>query len=66
MYKVIKINHNNKLQCKKCEGRLESKAVYDMKWYKCGVAAADGGNEYLRKTGYDENIIELSKYDVEE
>lgn len=63
--KIGKI-YENKIQCKKCGDIIESKTVHDMKWCKCGAVAVDGGTEYLRRSGYDEDIIELSKYDVEE
>lgn len=55
--------YENKIQCKKCGDIIESKTVHDMVWCKCGAVAVDGGKEYLRRTGNDEDIIELSKYE---
>lgn len=37
-----------------------------MKQCKCGAISAGGGNEYLKRIGYDDDIIELNKYDIEE
>ncbi|AQS09703.1 hypothetical protein CLOBY_18340 [Clostridium saccharobutylicum] len=55
--------YENKIQCKKCGDVIESKTVHDMVWCKCGAVAVDGGKEYLRRTGNDKDIIELSKYE---
>jgi len=57
--------YENKIQCKKCGDIIESKTVHDMRWCKCGSIVVDGGKEYLKRTGNDENIIELSEYEEE-
>lgn len=54
----------NKIQCKKCQGVIESKHVHDFKWWACKSIAIDGGLEYLRRVGNLEDIIELSEFEV--
>ena len=57
----------NKIRCKKCNEVLESTHVHDFKRCKCGAVAVDGGKEYLRRCGYQEDWEELSEceYTVE-
>jgi len=51
----------NKAQCKKCGDIIESRHVHDFKWCKCGAIAVDGGNEYIRRVGELDQIIDLSE-----
>lgn len=44
-----------KLKCKKCGDIIESKHRHDFKWCKCHSCYIDGGNEYLRVGGNEEN-----------
>lgn len=60
MEKKIKAN---KAQCKKCKDIIESKTVHDFKSCSCGSIAVDGGKEYIRRIGNEEDIIELSEYE---
>jgi len=55
--------YENKIQCKKCGNIIGSKTVHQMVWCKCDSVAVDGGKEYLKRTGDDKDIIELSKYE---
>lgn len=53
----------NRVQCRKCGDIIESNDTYDMKRCSCGAVAVDGGHEYVKRVGNDENIIELSEYE---
>lgn len=57
MEKIIK----NQVQCRKCKDLLISTHVHDFKFCSCGAIAVDGGNEYLRRCGNIEDMIELSE-----
>lgn len=54
---IIKVN---KIKCKKCGNIIESKATNDLKRCSCGTVAVDGGKEYLKRIGNDEEYEELS------
>lgn len=54
---IIKIN---KIKCKKCGNIIESKTTNDLKRCSCGAVAVDGGKEYLKRIGNDEEYEELS------
>lgn len=45
----------------KCDDILESKTPNDFKRCSCGKVAIDGGHEYLKRIGNEEDYIELSK-----
>lgn len=51
----------NKAKCKKCGDIIESKEVNDFKRCTCGSIAIDGGQEYIKRVGNKDDIIELSK-----
>ena len=51
---------SNKIKCKKCEGVIESKSTSDLKRCSCGAVAVDGGTEYLKRIGNENDYIELS------
>lgn len=55
--RVIK---RNAIRCKKCGDTIESKTVHDFVTCKCGAVSCDGGHEYLRRCGRQEDIEELS------
>ena len=57
MYKIIR----NKIRCKKCGEIIESFSVHDFKFCKCEAVAVDGGHEYLRRCGNQEDWEELSE-----
>lgn len=52
----------NKAKCKKCGDIIESKEVNDFKRCTCGSIAIDGGQEYIKRVGNKDDIIELSKF----
>lgn len=56
----------NKIKCKKCGEIIESKHRHDFKFCKCGAVAVDGGKDYLRRLGNQEDYEELSIIKIEE
>ena len=50
----------NKIKCKKCGDIIESKSTNDYKRCSCGAAAVDGGKDYLKRIGSEEDYEELS------
>ncbi|MDO4394381.1 MAG: hypothetical protein Q4C23_00175 [Mycoplasmatota bacterium] len=54
----------NKAQCKKCGDIIESKDINDLKRCSCGSIAVDGGLDYIKRLGNLEDIIELSKVEI--
>ena len=51
---------SNKIKCKKCGDVIESKTNNDLKRCSCGTVAVDGGKEYLKRIGNEEDYEELS------
>ena len=51
---------SNKIKCKKCGDIIESKSINDYKRCSCGTVAVDGGTEYLKRIGNENDYIELS------
>ena len=62
MYKIIR----NKIRCKKCGEIIESFSVHDFKFCKCESVAVDGGHEYLRRCGNEEDWEDLSEVETME
>lgn len=60
-----KIIHN-KIRCKKCGKIIESTSTHDFKWCSCGACAVDGGHDYLKRSGNQEDWEELSEVENEE
>ena len=56
----------NKIKCKKCGEIIESKHRHDFKFCKCGAVAVDGGKDYLRRLGNQEDYEDLSKVEDKE
>lgn len=52
----------NKLACKKCGNIIESTSVHDMQWCLCGAIAVDGGYDYARWCGEQEDMIDMSQF----
>lgn len=52
---------SNKIKCKKCGDIIESKSINDYKKCSCGAVAVDGGKDYLKRMGDEENYEELSE-----
>ena len=51
---------SNKIKCKKCRDVIESKNTNDYKKCACGAVAVDGGKDYLKRIGSEEDYEELS------
>ena len=51
---------SNKIKCKKCGDIKESKSTNDYKRSSCGSVAVDGGKDYLKRIGTEEEYEELS------
>ena len=51
---------SNKIKCKKWGDIIESKSTNDYKRCSCGVVAVDGGRDYLKRIGNEEDYEELS------
>ena len=51
---------SNKIKCKKCGDIIESKSTNDYKRCSCGTVAVDGGKDYLKRIGTEEQYEELS------
>lgn len=56
-YQIIR----NAAKCKLCGGIAESKHRHDYVSCRCGAIAVDGGLDYLRRTGSEGNLIDLSE-----
>ncbi len=52
---------SNKIKCKKCGDIIESKSTNDYKKCSCGAVVVDGGKDYLKRIGNEENYEELSE-----
>ncbi len=52
---------SNKIKCKKCGDITESKSINDYKRCSCGAVAVDGGKDYLKRIGSEEDYEELSE-----
>ena len=46
---------SNKIKCKKCGDIIESKSTNDYKRCSCGDVAVDGGKDYLKRIGSEED-----------
>lgn len=51
---------SNKIKCKKCGNIIESKSTNDYKRCSCGTVAIDGGKNYLKRIGNEEDYEEMS------
>lgn len=51
---------SNKIKCKKCGDIIESKSTNDYKRCSCGAVTVDGGIDYLKRIGNEEDYEELS------
>lgn len=51
----------NKIKCVYCGDIIESKTTNDFKRCSCGTVAIDGGHEFLKRIGAEEDYIELSE-----
>ena len=55
-----KIIESNKIKCKKCGEIIESKSTNDLEKCSCGAVAVDGGKDYLKRIGNEEEYEEMS------
>ena len=53
----------NKIKCKKCGDVIESKSRHDFKSCSCGAVSVDGGLDYIRRCGEEDDYEELSVFD---
>ncbi len=51
---------SNRIKCKKCGDIIESKSTNDYKKCSCGAVTVDGGKDYLKRIGNEEDYKELS------
>ena len=52
---------SNKIKCKKCGDIIESKSTNDYKKCSCGAVAVDGGKDYLKRIGNEEDCEDISE-----
>ena len=52
----------NKIKCKKCGDVIESKSRHDFKSCSCGAVSVDGGLDYIRRCGEEDDYEELSVF----
>ena len=52
---------SNKIKCKKCGDIIESKSTNDYKKCFCGAVAVDGGKDYLKRIGNEEDYDDISE-----
>ena len=55
----------NAIRCKKCNDIIQSNSRNDFKSCQCGAVAVDGGLDYLRRIGTQEDWEELSIFEDE-
>lgn len=51
---------SNIIKCKKCGDIIESKSTNDYKRCSCGAVAIDGGKDYLKRIGNEEDYEKMS------
>lgn len=51
---------SNKIKCKKSGDIIESKSTNEYKRCSCGAVAIDGGKDYLKRIGNEEDYEEMS------
>ena len=52
----------NKIKCKKCGDVIESKSRHNFKSCSCGAVSVDGGLDYIRRCGEEDDYEELSVF----
>jgi len=55
-YKILR----NSAKCAKCNDEIESKDRHDFARCKCGAIFTDGGKDYFRRGGNEEDFIDTS------
>jgi hypothetical protein len=63
----LKVNSTiaNRIACAKCLDVIESKHTHDFVGCSCESVYVDGGNEYWKRSGEYQDIIDLSLYQKE-
>lgn len=56
----------NEAECKACGDRIYSAHRHDFKTCSCGKISVDGGMNYIRRIGKEENIKDLSIFVTED
>ena len=51
---------SNKIKCKKYGDIIESKSTNEYKRCSCGTVAIDGGKDYLKRIGNEEDYEKMS------
>lgn len=51
--------NRNRIRCKKCGDVIESLYRWDFKYCKCGAVAVDGGKDYNKRLGNQEDWEEV-------
>lgn len=52
----------NRIKCKKCGDTIESKSVHDYVTCKCGAVSTDGGLDYMKVSGNNEDWEDFSEW----
>lgn len=60
MEEIIYKIQTNKIKCKKCGDVIESTYRHDFKMCSCEAVGVDGGHDYLRRIGKEEDYEDLS------
>lgn len=53
---------SNRVQCLKCNDIIESKHRHDYQRCSCDAIMTDGGTDYIRRGGNQEDMLDLSVY----
>ena len=59
----MKVIKRNAIRCLKCGDVIESKSVHDFQQCSCGATFVDGGHEYIRIGGNQEDWESLVEYE---
>ena len=54
----------NAIRCRKCGDLIESTSTHDFKSCSCHACAVDGGHQYLRRCGNQEDWEECSETEI--
>lgn len=57
MNKIIR----NRIKCNLCGDIIESTYCHDFVMCKCGAVAVDGGKDYLKRCGHEQNYTDMSE-----
>jgi hypothetical protein len=49
----------NIAKCRVCKNVIESKSVHDFVTCSCGAISVDGGHDYIKRSGYPADFIEV-------